>query len=331
MNNKTSYYSLYLVLLLVLSTTFSSAAQKRGKRTVHIPPKVAVDTLDQDRNSLVLQMTNGATVYAPPRTFKFVDAAAAQVDTIEVHSFKMNIEVKNIIILPEGYDTRSEVMYPVVYLLHGYSGNYSTWLKSVKPTLPQLASKWQIIIVCPDGKNSWYWDSPINPKSQYDTYVSKELVGYVDSHYKTIKSPKGRAISGLSMGGHGAMWLTTQHPDVFGACGSMSGGVDIRPFPQNWDMAKSLGSYTDNKALWDARTVTTNIDKLAENNIPFIFDCGQDDFFLDVNENLHKLLLSKKIQHTYIMTSGEHNSQYWSKAVEWQLQFFGNFFYVDKK
>lgn len=252
--------------------------------------------------------------------------SAQQVDTVGVHSSKMNIEVKNIIILPDGYDVQSDKVYPVVYLLHGYGGNHLSWLKTVKPALPQLATKWQLIIVCPDGKNSWYWDSPINPKSQYDTYVSKELVNYVDDHYKTVKSPKGRAISGFSMGGHGALWLTIQHPDIFGACGSMSGGVDIRPFPNNWDMAKSLGSYAANKSVWDANTVITNIDKLAANNTPLIVDCGQNDFFLEVNENLHKLLLAKKIKHTYIMTSGEHNPKYWNKAVEWQLAFFIKFF-----
>lgn len=251
---------------------------------------------------------------------------AQQVDTVSVHSSKMNIEVKNVIILPDGYDDKLEKEYPVVYLLHGHGGNYSSWLKVIKPTLPQLATRLGLIIVCPDGKNSWYWDSPINPKSQYDTYVSSELVNYIDSHYKTIKSSKGRAISGFSMGGHGALWLTIQHPDVFGVCGSMSGGVDIRPFPNNWDMSKALGTYKDNNGLWDARTVITHTDTLATYNIPLIVDCGQDDFFLEVNENLHKLLLSKKIKHTYIMTSGKHNSQYWNKAIDWHLDFFASFF-----
>jgi S-formylglutathione hydrolase FrmB len=65
----------------------------------------------------------------------------------------------------------------------------------------------------------------------------------VDNNYSTLKSPKGRAITGLSMGGHGALYLAIKHPDVFGATGSMSGGVDIRPFPFNWDLAKRLGSY----------------------------------------------------------------------------------------
>ena len=123
----------------------------------------------------------------------------------------------------------------MLYLLHGYSGRYDSWV-SLKPTLPQDATRLGMIVVCPDGQNSWYWDSPIDPKFQFETYVSKELVQYIDQNYKTITSPKGRAITGLSMGGHGGLWLGINHPDVFGACGSMSGGVDIRPFPNNWSM-----------------------------------------------------------------------------------------------
>lgn len=255
---------------------------------------------------------------------------AQRVDTMAVYSSKMDLEVKNIVILPDGYDVQNEQGYPVVYLLHGHGGNHLSWLKVIKPELPQLATSLNMIIVCPDGKNSWYWDSPLNPKSQYDTYVSKELITYVDRHYRTIKSPRGRAISGFSMGGHGALWLTIQHPDIFGACGSMSGGVDIRPFPANWDMAKSLGSYENNRTLWNSKTVMTNIGKLAENNIPLIVDCGQDDFFLEINEELHELMLKKKIQHTYIMTSGKHDSEYWNKAIEWHLDFFEQFFYSTK-
>ncbi|MFV0467603.1 MAG: alpha/beta hydrolase, partial [Dysgonomonas sp.] len=188
------------------------------------------------------------------------------VDTVIVHSDKMNIDVKNVVILPGGYDKKSEKKYPVLYLLHGYSGNFGSWI-ALKPELPKEATRLGMIIVCPDGKNAWYWDSPVDPKLQYDTYVSKELVGFIDRNYKTIQTPKGRAIAGLSMGGHGALWLAINHQDVYGACGSMSGGVDIRPFPNNWEMSKSLGSYKDNKELWESHTVINQLNKIEPNSL----------------------------------------------------------------
>ncbi|MEE9361187.1 MAG: alpha/beta hydrolase-fold protein [Cellulophaga sp.] len=68
---------------------------------------------------------------------------------------------------------------------------------------------------------------------KYETYIAKELIEAVDSNYNTDTTKSSRAISGLSMGGHGAFYLAFKHQDVWGATGSMSGGLDIHPFPKN--------------------------------------------------------------------------------------------------
>lgn len=247
-------------------------------------------------------------------------------DTITVFSQKMQKDIKNIIILPANYDENRGEIYPVLYLLHGYGGNYKTWATQTKKTLAEEANKWNIIVVCPDGENSWYWDSPINPKSQFETYVSKELVNYVDNNYKTKASAKGRAITGFSMGGHGGLWLGINHPDVFGACGSMSGGVDIRPFPNSWDMKKHLGTYKANPKVWDDHTVINQLDKIEPNTLSVIIDCGYEDFFYQVNEELHKQMLYKNIPHDYIVRPGGHTHEYWNNAIDYQMQYFSKFF-----
>lgn len=250
---------------------------------------------------------------------------AQTVDTIEVYSAKMDKNIKNVVILPAGYDKSGVTKYPVLYLLHGYGGRHDTWL-GVKRTLPEEATKWQMIIVCPDGKNSWYWDSPVDPAYQYETFVSLELTSYIDKNYKTIASPKGRAITGLSMGGHGGLWLGINHPDVFGACGSMSGGVDIRPFPNNWDMKRRLGSYKENPEVWEKHTVINQLDKIEPNSLAIIIDCGTDDFFYQVNEELHKEMLYRNIAHDYITRPGGHKGEYWNNAIDYQMMFFSKFF-----
>lgn len=255
-----------------------------------------------------------------------ISIQAQTVEDIEVYSQKMDVNVKNIIILPDGYDKNADVRYPVVYLLHGYGGNEMTWPKITKMSLVADAKKWGMIFVCPDGKNSWYWDSPINPKSQYETYVAKELVSFIDANYKTIASPEGRAITGFSMGGHGALWLAINHQDVFGACGSLSGGVDIRPFPKNWAMAKSLGDYNKNKSVWDNHTVITQLNKIDAGKLSIIFDCGIDDFFYPVNVDLHQNMIKQNIPHDFISRPGAHTSQYWNNAIDYQLLFFQKFF-----
>ena len=252
-----------------------------------------------------------------------IGVQAQQVDTVSVYSPAMNREVKNVIILPSGYDS-STTEYPVVYLLHGYGDNHQSWL-TIQPELPELASRYGMILVCPDGSNSWYWDSPVNPEIRYETYVSSELIPYIDTHYKTIRDKSGRAITGLSMGGHGAMWLAIRHQDTFGACGSTSGGVDIRPFPEEWEIKDLLGEYYTNGERWDEYTVMNQLYKIRP-GLAIIIDCGTEDFFYGVNEKLHRELCYRNIKHDYISRPGIHDYPYWRLSITYQLQFFSDFF-----
>lgn len=251
---------------------------------------------------------------------------AAKVDTVMVQSPSMNKKVQVVVITPDIASGMDAKACPVIYLLHGYSGNARSWLE-IKPQLPQIADEKGIIIVCPDGKNSWYWDSPKNPAYRYETFVAKELVGYIDRNYKTVTSRKGRAITGLSMGGHGAMWLSIRNKDTFGAAGSMSGGLDIRPFPKNWEMKKQLGEKESNQKLWDEYTVINQLDKIRNGDLAIIIDCGLGDFFLQVNKDMHDALVARKIDHDFILRPGVHNGPYWNNAVDYQILFFSKFFH----
>lgn len=255
--------------------------------------------------------------------FAFAQVNASKVDTVETHSTAMNKTIKAVIITPDKYDKNKQ--YPVVYLLHGYSGNYADWPKA--EAVRQAPDLYNMIIVCADGGfGSWYWDSPVDPSYKYETYISKELVQWVDERYSTIKSAKGRAIAGLSMGGYGALYLAIKHPDVFGATGSMSGGVDFRPFPNNWEIAKRLGKYAAYPERWEQNTVINMLHLIEPKTLKIIIDCGTEDFFYEVNQKLHEALLYRNIQHDYIVRPGAHNWPYWENAVKYQLLFFHNFF-----
>lgn len=250
---------------------------------------------------------------------------AAQVDTLMVNSPSMNKEVQVVIVTPDVAMGERAVSCPVIYLLHGYGGHAKTWI-NIRPELPQIADEKGIIFVCPDGKNSWYWDSPLNKDMRYETFASSELIDYIDSHYKTIADRRGRAITGLSMGGHGALWNAIRHKDVFGAAGSTSGGMDIRPFPKNWQMAEQLGEWETNKEVWDAHTVVNQIDSLQNGDLALIIDCGESDFFLEVNKDLHNRLLERKIDHDFITRPGGHTGTYWNNSIDYQILFFSKFF-----
>lgn len=248
---------------------------------------------------------------------------ASKVDTVSTYSNSMRKNIKAVVITP---DVSKSEKLPVLYLLHGYSGNQADWITKVK-AVTEYADLYKMIIVCPDGNySSWYFDSPVDPTFKYETYVSNELVSWIDSHYNTISSRAGRAITGLSMGGHGALYLAFKHQDVYGAAGSMSGGVDIRPFPLNWDIAKKLGSYAEFPERWDKNTVINLTHLLTPKSLPLIIDCGTEDFFYTVNVKLHTKLLENNIPHDFISRKGAHNWEYWSNAISYQTLFFSKFF-----
>lgn len=259
----------------------------------------------------------------------YVSVQAAIVDTIQVFSKSMLKNVPAVVIRPDNYN--ASIKYPVVYLLHGYSGDYRDWI-SKAPGFEKAADQYSIMIVCPDGGfGSWYWDSPVNKKFMYETFVSDELVKFIDSKYSTINDRTGRGITGLSMGGHGGLFLGFRHQDVYGAAGSMSGGVDIRPFPNNWDMAKQLGPLSEQPERWEKYTVINQVHLLTPNSLAIIIDCGTEDFFHKANEALHQKLLYNNIPHDYITRPGAHNWPYWKNSIKFQLLFMKNYFDANKK
>ncbi len=249
---------------------------------------------------------------------------ASKVDTVSTYSPSMRKNIKAVVITPDAIKSTEKL--PVLYLLHGYSGNQADWISKVK-AVAEYADQYKLMIVCPDGNfGSWYFDSPVDPAWKYETYVSSELVSWIDSHYKTINNKSGRAITGLSMGGHGALFLALKHQDIFGAAGSMSGGVDLRPFPLNWDLSKRLGSYAEFPERWDNNSVINLTHLLTSKTLPLIIDCGTEDFFFPVNVKLHQKLLDNNIPHDFITRKGAHNWEYWSNAISYQVLFFSKFF-----
>lgn len=258
----------------------------------------------------------------------FLKANAATVDTVLTHSDAMHKDIKAVIIKPAGYTTNKK--FPVLYLLHGFSGNYSDWITKV-PAIAGLADQYHIIIVCPDGAFAgWYYDSPVNKEWQFETYVGTELVNYVDKHYATINDRSGRAITGLSMGGHGAMYLAFKHQDKFGAVGSMSGVVDVRPFADSFGIEQMLGKYSEHPDTWEKNTVINMIYLIKPNSLAITFDCGYDDFTFKVNSAFHDELLLRKIPHDFTIRPGSHNWEYWGNSINYQMLFFSRFFNKQK-
>jgi S-formylglutathione hydrolase FrmB len=251
---------------------------------------------------------------------------AATVDSISIYSNAMHKNIKCVVIKPDSYRKKKNT-YPVVYLLHGYGGWYSNWIIR-DPKLKDYADQYQLMIVCPDGGNSsWYFDSPVDSSMKYETYVGREVPEYIDANYRTIRDRKARAITGLSMGGHGALFLAFRHPETFGACGSMSGGVDLNYSRNKFDIIKRIGDTINHADNWKKYMVMNVIETYPKDSLAIIIDCGvEDELYAEANRKLHEKMLRLKIPHDYTERPGQHAWDYWRNSIRYHLLFFSNYF-----
>jgi len=259
----------------------------------------------------------------------------ARVDTLDVPSTRMNRTLRTAVVLPEKYRKAKKQAFPVLYLLHGGSGSFRDWLTKTpdRTLLHGLADQYNLIIVTPDGDpTSYYFDSPLVPTSQFETFISGELVEKIDATYRTVRDRRGRVIAGLSMGGHGAMFIASRHPELYAAAGSMSGVMNINTatwkVPEAFakaradNFAKLLGPPQPGDAPYPGYTMVTLSDRLKANGLPLMLDIGVDDFLIDTNRDLHRRLLDNKTPHDYLERPGAHTWEYWQNALPYQVLFF---------
>ncbi|QNK61578.1 prolyl oligopeptidase family serine peptidase [Pedobacter sp. PAMC26386] len=250
---------------------------------------------------------------------------AAKVDTIAVQSTLMKKKIRCIFITPN--QTIDTEHFPVVYVLHGYSGNAIRTIEQDIPDLAAQADIYKMIFVLADGGfDSWYFDSPVNDQLRYESFISKELISFTDRNYPTIMQREKRAIYGWSMGGHGALFIAMRHKDLYGAAGSICGAVDFRPFVHAYGIEKSLGDFSSHERSWETHTVSYTASSLKNKELKLIIDCGLNDPLLEINRSLHRKLTELKIEHDYTERPGAHDAAYWSKASAFQLLFIHHYF-----
>ena len=276
---------------------------------------------------LVLACSGKPPAGAPPRTGREATAhepAPGRVDTEQFHSDALGVDKHVVIYLPRGYDAQPATRWPVFYYLHGLGGDETNWVQQGK--LDDAADRLGLaaIVVMPDGDDGFYVDSPgkidfarcrkdgtglflpdtephattcVRARS-YETYIARDLVGWVDAHYRTIPSRDGRAIAGLSMGGFGAMALALRHPDEFAAAASHSGALALlyrgpRPFaPGKAELVTDLagwgksvgpigewiqGLFGSDVASWRAHDVVALAEQLGPGKVALYFDCTHHD------------------------------------------------------
>lgn len=223
------------------------------------------------------------------------------------------------VVLPRSYDGKRE--FPVIYVLHGAWGSYKDWPSHMDVT--KLANAYDVILVFPDGGQfGWYLDSPVEPKSQYESYIIKELIPYIDSHYLTIANARGRGIVGLSMGGHGAITLAFKHPDLFASASSLSGVLDLTRHSNDFELPKRLGSIRTNRAAWEANSALHLARQLTPDfPVKLFVDVGTSDFTLAANRAFAKEVTGRGVPLKYVERPGTHDWAYWTGNIAEHIAF----------
>jgi len=284
------------------------------------------------------------------------------------HSDALGVDKDVRVYLPAGYEAGGK-HYPVLYYLHGLTGDESNWIEHGHLDKVADSLGLQAIVVMPDGDNNFYVDSkmtvdydacmrdgtglmlPQQPKAKtctrtwkYETYITHDLIGWVDKTYRTIPSREGRGVAGLSMGGYGSLMLSMRHPDLFAAAASHSGVDSLLyggPFPYEHGkgarvddikpLIANLGDfgkwmillYGDDIETWRAYDPSVLVEKLAPGQLKLYLDCGTEDDFALHNgmQYLHDLLLDHHIDHAYYIGPGKHDFVFWSQRLPKSLAF----------
>lgn len=259
------------------------------------------------------------------------------------------------IYLPEGYNSSSR-SYPVLYLLHGMTDNYTGWV--IKGEVNRIASEAiadgtapEMIIVMPDGLIDAFYINNYDKSVRWEDFFYNEFIPQIEKKYRILANRNTRAIAGLSMGGYGSLYHAIKHKDMFSACYAMSAAVlEVEPpkegeAPNDWSKNFNLKLWGPNnaeglpenykthsvqeiiKAMEEYKEPSGSMFGAATTGLPKIcIDCGDDDFLLQQNTNLVHIMKSKRVPFEFRVRDGAHTWDYWRTALKLAMSFMGDSF-----
>jgi S-formylglutathione hydrolase FrmB len=274
--------------------------------------------------------------------------AQSRIDCNALNSRTLKYAVHYCVYLPASYDAgaakRPPQRYPVLYFLHGLGDNEQTLFNSggwtLLDDLRRQGKIGEFLIVAPEGRRSFYINST-DGSVRYSDFFLQEFIPLIESKYRVSSGRKNRAISGISMGGYGALRFAFSHPELFSAVSAQSAAL-ITESPQELDTAARSGAPLG-KVL--AAVFGDPIDvRHWKDNSPFVlaernaaglrtlaiyFNCGQDDNygFEKGAAALHGELQKEGVKHEYRAYPGDHSISYFlshfAEVMEFHSPAFG--------
>lgn len=261
-------------------------------------------------------------------------AMAGKVVTDSLESKVLGASVKYNVYLPSGFD-KSDKQYPVIYMLHGLSDTYTSWverggMQTVADELIGTGELREVVIIMPnaggpDIHNTWngYFNMP---GWNYEDFFFKEFLPQVERKYRIISDKGHRAVMGLSMGGGGSTVYCQRHPDMFSSCYAMSAWLENKQGQVGGkDLKKDKLYYVSNAVNeHSALAFIDNVDDAtlqALRTVKWFFDCGDDDFLVRLSFELHMKMKEKGVKSELRVRNGVHNWEYWHTALRTALPY----------
>jgi S-formylglutathione hydrolase FrmB len=264
--------------------------------------------------------------------------AQGRIDCSTFQSKILQRGVRYCVMLPAGYEKETDKKYPVLYFLHGLGENEQTLISSggwgLIEDLQKQHRVGDFLMAAPEGWDSFFINSA-DGRNRYSDFFLSEFLPYIETHYRIVRDRKARGVTGLSMGGYGALRFAFSRPDLFGSVSAQSAAL-ITESPQELNVdLRSAGPFA--RLLGRAFGDPVNISHWQQNN-PYdlarknqiqirtqaiYINCGQQDEygFADGATRMHKQLLAEGLRHEFHLYPGGHNADYFLSHMGETIEF----------
>ena len=264
--------------------------------------------------------------------------AQGRIDCSSLESKILGRPVRYCVLLPDNYDTEKSKRYPVLYFLHGLGENEQALMQTggwgVIQDLQRSGRVGDFMMVAPEGRGSFFIDSA-DGKVRYSDFLLREFLPAIETRYRILRGRKTRGVTGLSMGGYGALRLAFAHPELFGSVSAQSAALITQsPREMNDDLkgggplGNLLGQVFGNPIDLKHWRENNPFDLARKNQIQLrsqaiYINCGKhDDFgFEQGAEKLHKQLSGEGIRHEFHLYPGGHNAEYFLSRLGETIEF----------
>ena len=260
--------------------------------------------------------------------------AAGRAESRAVQSKILGRSVRYTVLLPPSYDAQTSRRFPVLYFLHGLGDNEQSLLNGGWELVEPLQDSGQIsefLIVTPDGGRSFYINSR-DGRERYEDFFIQEFIPAIEQRYRTLAMRSGRGISGVSMGGYGALRFAFRYPKLFVSVSAHMPALEEHlpnGLISSFGPALSAFGRPFDGEFWIRNTpFTLARESTGLASMKIYFDCGeQDDFGFAVGtQALHQLLKERGIPHEFHLYSGRHNWQFVAAHFGESLRFHSRAF-----